>query len=115
MQAGRMGEILRLARGCYLDATDSTFVARCGALLMANPADTVLVGGAAAALHGLWLPRAPTAEFATAQPGGRSAQMPRARKPEFQTHRRAIPSSHQTVIAGIPVPSLARTWWDLAA
>lgn len=83
---------------------------------MANPVDTVVVGAAAAALHGLWLPCAPTTpEFATAWQGRRSAQMPRARKPEFKTHRRAIPPSQQTAVSGIPVTSLARTWWDLAA
>ena len=111
-----MTESTRLARGCYLPVRDPSFSDRCAAMLSANPVETVAVGTSAAWLHGMWLPDAPSVpEFATVQAGRRSAQMARARKPEFRTHRRQIPPQHRTVSQGIPVTSLARTWWDLAA
>jgi very-short-patch-repair endonuclease len=115
-QADGMAQSLRLARGCHVPATQLTFADRCAALLMANPPETVLAGIAAATLHGLWLPDRPVVpEFATSQTGRRAAQMARARKPEFRTHRRQIPEQQRTLANGIPVTSLARTWWDLAA
>ena len=111
-----MAEGIRLARGCYLRMTDPSFVDRCAALLLANPVETVVVGTSAAALHGLWLPQLPAVpEFATTQSGRKPAAMTRARKPEIRTHRRGIPPHERTVVQGVPVTSLARTWWDLAA
>jgi very-short-patch-repair endonuclease len=110
-----MAADLRLARGCYLPVRQASLTERCAALLAVNPVETVVVGSAAAALHGLWLPAEPAVpEFATVQSGRRPAQMPRARRPEFGTHRRLVPPHQRTVIDGIPVTSLARTWWDLA-
>jgi very-short-patch-repair endonuclease len=110
---------LRLAQGHYLDlgpAEQPTFVDRCAALLAANPADTIAVGTTAAALHGLWLPSEPSVpEFATCQHGRLAAAMTRSQRPELRSHRRRIGMADRTMVRGIPVTTLARTWWDLAA
>jgi hypothetical protein len=109
-------EPLRLTRGHYLALGEPTLVDRCSALLGANPPNTIAVGTTAAALHQLWLPSQPTVlEFATCEPGRRSAEMTRSRRPEIRTHRRDIRLSDRTTVQGIPATSLARTWWDLAA
>lgn len=106
---------LRLARGCYLTAVEPTLAEQCAALLEVNPPDTVAVGTTAAALHDIWLPEPPSApEFATCSRGRRPAEMTRSRKPQFRSHRRLIGMEDRTFVAGIPVTTLARTWWDLA-
>ncbi|HJQ02237.1 MAG TPA: DUF559 domain-containing protein [Jatrophihabitans sp.] len=110
---------LRLARGHYLEpspAEQPTFADRCAALLTANPAETIAVGTTAAVLHGLWLPSEPSVpEFATCQHGRLAAAMTRSRRPELRSHRRRIGMADRTMVQGVPVTTLARTWWDLAA
>lgn len=115
--AGSMDNRLRIARGHYLSpAVQPTFADRCAALLAANPVQTVAVGTTAAVLHGLWVPAEPlTPEFATCQRDRRGADMTRCRRPELRTHRRQLRLADRTVVAGIPVTTMARTWWDLAA
>lgn len=106
---------IRLTRGCYLPPGQPSIADQCAALLTTFQHQAVAVGTTAAALHGLWLPEPPhVLEFAACQSGRRPARMTRARRPEIGTHRRSIRTVDQTVRCGVPVTTLARTWWDLA-
>ena len=106
----------RLAHGYHLPHEVTEFEEQCLALLRINPDETLVVGTSAAFLHGMWLPVEPRSpEFATAEAGRPALRMRRSRRPQFVTHRRQIPLSHRSIVMGVPVTSLARTWWDLAA
>jgi hypothetical protein len=106
----------RIARGYWLPEEHAAEVrARCAIALEACADDTVAAFTTAARIHDLWLPVvADELHLATAQPGRVSRGMTRTHRPEFRAHRRFLSESDRTVVDGIPVMSLERTWIDLA-
>lgn len=106
----------RIARGLSLTEPDPNLAHLCAAFLGQSARDTFVVGLAAAQLHGLWLPREiTTPEVAHCAPGRRSAEMLRSRRTQLVSHRWEVPPEDLTVLNGLPITSLERTWWDLAA
>lgn len=107
---------VRIARGCWLpDRFAADLAARCAAALATCPDDTVVAFTTAARLHELWLPPLPEEiHLATAQPERPSTGMTRTHRPEFRPHRRTLSQADRTMVQGVPVMSLARTWIDLA-
>jgi hypothetical protein len=78
--------------------------------------ETVIASITAARIHGLWLPHYPDEiHVATAQPDRAARAMTRTQRPEFRAHRRMLTAADRTVVKGLPVTSLARTWVDLGA
>ena len=113
--SGGMETLERLARGCYVRSA-ADLPERCAAALVQAGDDTVVVGPAAAALHRLWLPREVTAPvLARVAVSRRSAAINPMRRPGLPVHRWQITPDQLTVVAGLPVTTMERTWWDLAA
>ncbi len=112
-----MSELVRLARGCWLPPGEAADLRRqCAAVLALAPAYTALVDQTAARLHGLWLPdNTSRICLATRTPNRAPRAMTRPRRGELRTHRRMIAPDDLTVVDGLPVTTLARTWRDLAA
>lgn len=108
---------VRLARDCWVPAEFAEDLsARCAAALARCADDTVIASTTAARIHGLWLPDLPDEiHLAAAQPGRASRSMTRTQRPEFRAHRRSLAAADRTVVDGLAVMSIARTWMDLAA
>jgi hypothetical protein len=69
----------------------------------------------AARVHGLWLPLGfDDVHLASAQPDRAAKSMTRTRRPEFKAHRRTLSELDRTVVDGLAVMTVARTWVDLA-
>jgi hypothetical protein len=108
---------VRIARRCWLpaDAADD-FLARCSIALATCADDTLLSSTTAARIHGLWLPDGlDEIHVASAQRDRSSRLMTRSQRPEFRAHRRTLHEADRTVVNGLPVMSVARTWLDLGA
>ena len=107
---------VRVSRGVWLPAgTASEGVARLAALLAALPAATVLSGPTAAQLHGLWVAPGRAVDVTVPARTAPPAYTTGPRRAVVATHRRALAPAETTVVAGLPVTTLARTWYDLAA
>ncbi len=108
--------LVRVVRGVWLPpALAAADVPRLAAILAALPAGTVLSGPTAARLHGLWLPRQ-TLEHVTVPAGPRGGRHTTApRRPELVTHRWTLAAGDLGTRHGLPVTSVSRTWYDLAA
>lgn len=90
-------------------------VPRCAIALSTSASNTVISGTTAARIHGLWLPEcAETIHLATADPERASRAMTRTRRPEFRAHRLRLGELDRTVVFGLNVLSISRTWLDLA-
>jgi hypothetical protein len=107
----------RIARACWVDADlPDDLAPRCAAVLQTSAEFTVVAVTTAARIHDLWLPAVPDeVHLATATPGRAGRTMTRTRRPEFVPHRFQLRAGDITVIGGVLVTSLARTWRDLAA
>lgn len=107
---------VRIARGCWLpEEFAADLGARCLAALATCADDTLVAFTTAARLHGLWLPAvADEIHLAAAQPERVSRGMTRTHRPEFRAHRRVFDEADRTMINGLRVTSLERTWIDLA-
>jgi hypothetical protein len=110
-------EGVRIARRCWLSAElADDYVERCASALATCADDTVLSSTTAARIHGLWLPSGlDDIHLASAQPGRAAKAMTRTRRPEFIAHRRALTDQDRTIVDGLAVMTIARTWLDLAA
>jgi hypothetical protein len=108
---------VRIARRCWLpEQLADDFHARCAIAVATCADDTILSSTAAARLHGLWLPGGlEDVHLASAQPGRASRHMTRSQRPEFVAHRRTLTESDRSVLDGLPIMSLARTWLDIAS
>jgi hypothetical protein len=108
--------LVRLARNCWIDAADADdLAARCRSVLESSPPDSVISSVTAGRLHGIWLPDLPdTMHVATASPGRQGRSMTRTRRPELTAHRLQLTPQDVTVVDGVPVMTLARTWRHLA-
>ncbi len=108
---------VRIARRCWLpEQFAGDFAARCAAAVESCADDTVVGYLTAARLHGLWLPRLPDEiHLVTARPERASRSMTRTQRPEFRAHRRTLTSADRTLLDGVPITSLARTWVDLSS
>jgi hypothetical protein len=90
--------------------------ARCAAGLETSADDTVISGTTAGRIHGLWLPEGiDEIHLATAHPNRASRAMTRTRRPEFRAHRLQLGEHDRTVVLGLAVMSISRTWLDLAS
>ncbi|MBE7187856.1 MAG: hypothetical protein INR67_06155 [Jatrophihabitans endophyticus] len=112
-----MSARLHVTRGVWRDVGDlSDDVARYAALLTVLPADAVLAGRTAAAVHRLWMPDR-VGERIEVIAHGHAAE-PRAHahseRGEIRIRRRRLHPGEIVVAEGVPVTSLARTWVDLA-
>ncbi|HYT09564.1 MAG TPA: DUF559 domain-containing protein [Mycobacteriales bacterium] len=108
--------LTRISRGVWLpQAAAQEPVARLAALLTALPEGSVLSGRTAAALHGLWVPAAPEVDVTVPARTAPPSDTTGPRRRGVPTHRRALSVSEQTLVAGLPVTTPARTWYDLAA
>jgi len=107
---------VRLARACSLSESQAeTLAGRCAAVLESSAPDSVIASVTAARLHELWLPEMDERiHVATARPGCPGRAMTRTRRPQFVAHRFQLRPEDVTVVDGLPVTSLARTWRDLA-
>ena len=118
MQHRSVPELVRVSHGLWRPAENLEGAAdRYAALLSVLPAGTVIAGLAAAQLQELWL--LSWAEFRTPEfifPAGARRPCERAgtRRAEVRGRRRALRSSEVTIVADVPVTSLARTWIDIA-
>jgi hypothetical protein len=108
---------VRIARRCWLPADSADdFAARCAVALSTCAADTVLSSTAGARIHRLWLPDGlDDIHLASAQLERESRSMTRSQRSEFIAHRRQLDDVDRTVVNGLPVMTMARTWVDLAA
>jgi hypothetical protein len=108
---------VRIARRCWLPAQFADdLTARCMAAVESCADETVVVSITAARIHGLWLPRLRgEIHLATARPDRAARAMTRTQRPEFRAHRRMLTAADRTVVKGLPITSLARTWVDLGA
>lgn len=107
---------VRVARRAWVAApAASDFRARCAAVLASSTPDSVLSHTAAARLHRLWLPAGmDDIHVATSTAGVRGRTMLRTQRPEVRSHRLELRPEDVTVVDGLPVTSLTRTWRDLA-
>src|SRR5579859_641077 len=107
---------VRLARACWIAATDvDDLAARCAAVIASSGPDTVIVSWTAARLHKLWLPEcADRIEIASAIPSAQSEYMPRTRRPEFLSRRLELDADDVMIIDAVPVTTPERTWRDSA-
>ena len=81
------------------------------------PADAGFSGLTAASLHGLWLPRSATAaptEFGVPGRNGPARLRHHTRLVGVRHRRRLLRPDEFTLVDGVPVTTLARTWVDLA-
>jgi len=108
---------VRIARRCWLPAElVDDYLVRCASVLATCADDTVLSSTTAARVHGLWLPSGfDDIHLASAQPDRVAKAMTRTRRPEFTAHRRALTDQDRTVVGGLAVMTIPRTWLDLAA
>jgi hypothetical protein len=108
--------LVRVARNCWIpDGDGDDLRARCAALLATCPDETVVAWTTAATLHGLWLPNLPdTVHVATAERPYAGREMSWSRRPEIVSHRLQLRAEDVTIVDGLPLTTLARTWRDLA-
>lgn len=113
---GVQPEQVRVARGAWVaGALVHDLAARCSAVLDGCPPDTVSIGATAARLHGMWLPDlAAKLCFASRTPDRVPSLMNRSKRPQLTFRRMRIPDDELTVVDGVPVTTIARTWRDLA-
>jgi len=109
--------LTRLGHACWVPAPMATDLrSRCIALLEHCAPDSVLSSVTAATIHAQWLPPLPDAiHVATAVPEVAGRAMTRSRRPEVVAHRLQLDEADVMVLAGVPVMTPARTWFDLAA
>lgn len=105
---------VRVAYGVWLPAgvADEPLV-RAAVLLRRLPPGAVLSGSSAARVHGLWVPPGKEPDV-TVPAAGRAAATTGPQRPEVTAHRRALRPGETTVVRGLPVTGLPRTWFDLA-
>lgn len=110
-------DLVRIARDLYVPAAERGDLRRvCLAALESSASDTVVVSTTAARLYGLWLPPGlDEIHLATASPDRAGRMMTRTRRPELRAHRLQMDEDEKTVLDGVVVTTLARTWRDLAA
>jgi hypothetical protein len=113
-----MATPIRLTRGVWrADDQLDTFAAHAAALLSACPPGTVISGLSAARLHQLWLPALPGNEPLEVILHPEIASQPvrsGCRRPEIRGRRRTLDACDLDTVAGLPVTSPARTWFELA-
>lgn len=111
----RRAGMSRVARACWVPADSAEdLLARCAAVVESAPTQTVVAYTTAAQLHGLWLPNVPeTIHIATYGRQGAGREMTWSRRPEFTSHRLQLRNEDVTLVHGVPVTSVARTWRDL--
>jgi hypothetical protein len=107
----------RIARGIYLPPDSPGDVADIVlAVITASPPGTVAVGRTAAQLHKLWLPTgAQTVEVAAVSADRASRTLARPRHSVITVHRWQMGHDDLTIVDGVPITSVNRTWRDLAA
>lgn len=107
---------VRIAQRCWLSTEEAgEFEIVCAAAIESSAPFTVLAVFTAARLHRLWLPEcSDVIHLASAQPGTAGRAMTRTRRPPFVAHRYQLAPDDITLVDGLPVTSLARTWRDLA-
>lgn len=110
------GDVVRVIRGVWLPAAlAGTEVARLAAMLAALPRGTVLSGPTAARLHGMWVPRHDL-EHVTVPAGPLGAQRVTVpQRKDLVAHRSALSPEDVGLHHGLPLTSVTRTWYDLAA
>jgi len=87
---------------------------RCIAVLAHCAPDSVVSSITAATVHDTWLPPLPDElHVATAVPDTAGRVMTRSRRPEVVAHRLQLDDSDVMVVAGVPVMTPARAWFDL--
>lgn len=108
---------VRIAQRCWLPAEAvADLRARCAVAIETCAEDTLLCSTTAARIHGLWLPEcADEIRLASAQPERLSRAMTRTKRPEFRAHRFTLTDADRTVVDGLPIMTVARTWVNLAA
>lgn len=86
-----------------------------GLVLASMPVDAVLCDHSAAQVHGLWLPPGdvPVRVCVPGRPV-EPRRRPHSRRTALRYRRRELRPEDVTVVDGVPVTSLARTWIDLA-
>jgi hypothetical protein len=111
-----MPNLVRVARNLYVPAPEREQLRTvCTYALESSAPDSVIVSTTAARVHALWLPPGLTdLHIATAAPGLAGRVMTRTRRPEIRAHRLQLDADEITVVDGIVVTTLARTWRDLA-
>lgn len=108
---------IRIAQRCWLPPEFADDLrAQCAVAIETCADDTFLCSTTAARIHRLWLPHcADKIQLATAQPERASRAMTRTKRAEFCAHRFKLDAEDRTVVDGLPITSVARTWVDLAA
>jgi very-short-patch-repair endonuclease len=112
-----MSDVIRVSHGVWRPADAVADLAgQCAVLLSAMPPRSVIAGLAAARLHGLWLPRVNTQPIEVITPGNprRPRELGHSRRVEVRARRRVLTDDEITVVADVPVTTVARTWCDLA-
>lgn len=105
-----------MARRCWLPEDQAgDLLARCAWAIETSADDTMVSFTTSARIHELWLPSCPDEiHLATATPERLARAMTRTRRPEFVAHRHRLAEDDRTVVNGVAVMSMARTWLDLA-
>jgi hypothetical protein len=109
-------ELVRIARNLYVPVEErDNLTTLCTIALESSAPDSIIVSTTAARLHDLWLP--PLAfelHIATAVLARAGRTMTRTRRRQIRAHRLQLAEDERTMIDGIPVTTLGRTWLDLA-
>jgi hypothetical protein len=111
-----MSELVRVTHGLWRPAEDvADLPNRCAAILSALPADAVIAGRAAAALHGLWLPPFDgRIDVVLTRRGAAPRSWSHSERAEIRSRRRAIAPDELCIVQGVPTLSAERCWIDLA-
>lgn len=116
-QTADVSDLVRLTHGLYRPAEATVTLAdRCAAFLGVLPGGAVIAGLTAARMHGLWLPEARSderAEIVLTRPGMRPRDFAGSRRAEIRVRRRSLRQDDVSVLDGLPVTTLERTWVDL--
>lgn len=109
-------DLVRVSWGVWLPSMlAGERLARLAAVLAALPAGAVLSGRTAAQLHGLWVPRQESIDITMPARARPPDQTSAPQRRDVVAHRRRLGRDEVVRLAGLPVTSVARTWWDLAS
>jgi hypothetical protein len=107
---------VRISRGVWLPAAAAAEpIARLAALLTALPSGSALSGRTAAALHSMWVREGTEVDVTVPAGSGGPERTTGPRRRGVRAHRRSLAAGEVVLVAGLPVTSPARTWYDLAA
>jgi hypothetical protein len=109
-------QLRRVARNLYVRRAPNDLAMLCAMALDSSAPDSVIVSTTAARLHGLWLPAGERdLHIASATPGLPGRAMTRTRRMEIRAHRFQLDPEEITLVDGVLLTTIARTWRDLAS